>query len=223
MRYAIIASLILHSIVIGRLLWGGGDSATKAYPRIMSVDLVSMPPAIRGSPDFQSQPETQTKAVQKAHTRNIPETPHTTEIQKDKRQARPKQPQPTKPAVESKPVRADTRAGLPQGLTYGSEFGDLSIEGGKFETPTYLNILFAKIKSRWDNPFQGAEEISCVIYFVIERGGQISDAAIEKSSGITAFDQSALRAVLSSNPPPLPVEYSGNQLGIHLEFQYLPQ
>ncbi len=221
MKYALLASLIIHSIVIGRFLWGGNDSAGKAYPRIMSVDLVSLPPAVRGEPDSRPETETQSKVRQKPHTRDLPETPHTTEIQKDKKQARPKQPT-AKPQVETKPAKTGAKPGVPEGLDYGSEFGDLSLEGGKFETPTYLNILFAKIKNRWDNPFQGAEKISCVIYFVIERNGRISDAAIERSSGISAFDQSALRAVLSANPPPLPLEYSGNQLGIHLEFQYLP-
>lgn len=221
MKYALLASILIHSIVIGRLLWGDGDSAMKAYPRIMSVDLISLPPAVRGTPDSQPEPTIQSQARQKPHTRDLPETPRTTEIQKEKRQARPKQPT-AKPQIETKPVKTGAKPGVPEGLDYGSEFGDLSIEGGKFETPTYLNILFAKIKNRWDNPFRGSEKIACVIYFVIERGGQISDAAIEQSSGITAFDQSALRAVLSANPPPLPVEYSGNQLGIHLEFQYLP-
>ena len=52
--------------------------------------------------------------------------------------------------------------------------------------------------------------------------GDVVDVTIELSSGVAAFDQSALRAVLSSSPPPLPLEYTGNQLGIHLQFQYLP-
>ncbi len=221
MKYALLVSLLIHSLIIGKLLWGDGDSGAKPYPRIMSVDLVSLPPAIRGTPDTRPEPETQSKVRQTPHTRDLPETPHTTVIQKDKKQARPKQAV-TKPQIETKAAKTGAKPGLPEGLDYGSEFGDLSIEGGKFETPTYLNILFAKIKNRWDNPFRGSEKIACVIYFVIERGGRISDAAIEQSSGIAAFDQSALRAVLSANPPPLPIEYSGNQLGIHLEFQYLP-
>jgi len=98
----------------------------------------------------------------------------------------------------------------------------VQLEGASFETPTYLNILFAKIKYRWDNPFQGIEKIACTIYFTILRNGDVVDVAIELSSGVAAFDQSALRAVLSSSPPPLPLEYTGNQLGIHLQFQYIP-
>ena len=64
--------------------------------------------------------------------------------------------------------------------------------------------------------------MTCTIYFTVLRNGHIIDAAVESPSGIAAFDQSALRAVMSSKPPPLPLEYTGNQLGIHLQFQYLP-
>jgi TonB family protein len=63
---------------------------------------------------------------------------------------------------------------------------------------------------------------SCIIYFVVDRSGRISDSAIEKSSGMPAYDQAALRAVLASKPPPLPNQFGSDELGIHLEFKYIP-
>lgn len=220
MKHALLVSLILHAALFGYFIIGGNRGTEAAYPKIMSVDIVSLPPMARGveggSSDF-GKPE-QTKP--KTKVAETPPGPHTAEIQKNKKPARQQKPQET--PSSGKPAESRAKPGLPQGVDYGSEFGDVSVEGGSFETPTYLNILFAKIKNRWDNPFQGGDKIACVIYFTIEKGGAISDATIEMSSGIAAFDQSALRAVLNASPPPLPLEYSGTQLGIHLQFQFLP-
>ena len=91
-----------------------------------------------------------------------------------------------------------------------------------FDSPYYLNILFNKINNLWDNPFEGQEQIKCVIYFVVGREGKIIDSAIETSSGISAYDQAALRAVLGCKPPRLPNQFDSPELGIHLEFLYTP-
>jgi TonB family protein len=235
LNYALLISFILHLALFTYLFIGGNNGGQQAYPRIMTVDLVSLPPISRGVPSGTESPGQAEAAKAKAQTKvePAPQNTHLAEVEKKKRPAA-KKPEP-KPAVSSKknenaekPKNASQQGipepqyGLPEGVDFGSEFGTVQLEGASFETPTYLNILFAKIKNRWDNPFQGVEKIVCTIYFTILRNGDIVDAAIEQSSGVTAFDQSALRAVLSSRPPPLPLEYSGEQLGIHLQFQYLP-
>jgi len=199
----------------------------------MSVDLVSLPPVSRGAPSVVEKPGSEAEAVKaklQSKVETKPETPHVAEVEAQKKTPTKKsQVQPRTQVKESKSAAKTDAAGagaeklgLPEGVEMGSEFGAAKVEGGTFETPTYLNILFAKIKYRWENPFEGQEKTSCVIYFSIMRNGSIIDATIEQSSGIAAFDQSALRAVLSSRPPPLPLEYTGEQLGVHLEFQYLP-
>jgi len=237
LNYAIIISLVLHMSVFTYMLWGEKRPQKEAYPKIMSVDLVSLPPISRGKTtgsDAPGSPQT-VEAKPKAQTKveETPKTPHVAEVNKDKK-TNPKKPAPKPPTKAEKadgekkddkstqPGKGEDRYGLPQGVDIGSEFGTVNLEGASFETPTYLNILFGKIKNNWDNPFQGADKVVCTIYFTILRQGNIVDAIIEKSSGIAAFDQSTLRAVMSSNPPPLPLEYTGNQLGIHLQFQYLP-
>jgi len=237
LNYAIIISLVLHMSVFTYMLWGEKRPHQDAYPKIMSVDLVSLPPISRGVPagsvtpgspqTTEAKPKTQSKVEQ------MPKTPHVAEVNKDKK-TNPKKPAPKPPTNAEKadnekktdksaqPGDNEERYGLPQGVDIGSEFGAVQLEGASFETPTYLNILFGKIKYNWDNPIEGTEKIICTIYFTILRQGNVVDAIVEKSSGIAAFDQSALRAVMSSSPPPLPLEYSGNQLGIHLQFQYQP-
>jgi len=236
LTYTIFISIILHLLVFVYIIFGGKTHHKDAYPRIMTVDLVSMPPISKGKPAGTETPgKPEAKAVElKAETKvkQKPDTPRLAEIQKKKRKSRkPKQTPKTqekstkknnKSKDAEKPGIGDDRIGLPEGVDFGSEFGSVQLEGASFETPTYLNVLFAKIKYRWDNPFQGIDTISCHIYFTILRNGDIADAIVETSSGIGAFDQSALRAVLSSKPPPLPLEYTGNQLGIHLQFRFVP-
>jgi len=235
--YAVIISTILHLLVFSYIILGQYREKAKAYPRIMSVDLVSLPPISKGIPEGTKTPgQPQAKTVKvKPQTKieQAPESPHLAEVQKRKKTTR-KKPKVQKVDEEdiskikkeidesAKPGIDKNRSGLPDGVDLGSEFGTVQLDGASFETPTYLNILFAKIKNRWDNPYLGIDKINCTIYFTILRNGNVVDATVEQSSGIAAFDQSALRAVLSSRPPPLPLEYTGNQLGVHLIFQYLP-
>jgi len=89
-------------------------------------------------------------------------------------------------------------------------------------SPYYLSLVFGKIRDLWDNPVEASTILRVTIYFKILRDGQIIDAQVEKSSGIDLYDQSAMRAILSGIPfPPLPTEYTGEYLGIHLEFEYI--
>jgi protein TonB len=75
-------------------------------------------------------------------------------------------------------------------------------------TPPVVDLLFGDIKK-------------VVIKFKILKDGRIERAEIERSSGFPLFDNSALRAVLSSDPlPPLPREFKGDYLGIHFGFEY---
>ncbi len=238
MNYAIIISLVLHLGIFAYLMIGEKRPSQNAYPKIMNVDLVSLPPISKGTPAGSETPgQTRAEAVKpKAQTKveTKPTTTHMAEIEKNKRQNTKKKPKP-KPQTkaekadsekpkdnDAQPGDAPERIGLPEGVETGSEFGGVRLDGANFETPTYINILFAKIKNRWNNPFQGTDKTNAIIYFTILRNGTVVDPIVEKSSGAPSFDQSALRAVIESKPPPLPLEYTGNQLGIHLEFQYVP-
>ncbi|MGD9345010.1 MAG: TonB C-terminal domain-containing protein, partial [Candidatus Aminicenantes bacterium] len=60
-----------------------------------------------------------------------------------------------------------------------------------------------------------------VVYFKIFRNGEISPLEIRESSRIRSLDLSARRAIQSSAPfPPLPRDYEGDFLGIHLIFEH---
>lgn len=100
--------------------------------------------------------------------------------------------------------------------------GNVGVSGAAFDSDFqfsyYVQRMLVAIGLNWFKPSQ-AGSVSPVIHFKIEKDGTISDAAIERSSGLPFVDRAALRAVISSSPlPPLPAEYGGSQLGVHLKF-----
>jgi TonB family protein len=95
---------------------------------------------------------------------------------------------------------------------------------GDFRFAYYLATLRNKIGSRWVPP-PGVDArgrpIKTILYFRVHRDGQISEAAIESSSGYAFFDQTAMRALLSATPlPPLPAGFTDNYLGVHFGFEF---
>lgn len=223
MRWAIGVSLILHLLLL-TLVFRGATVKQKSYPPVMMVRL-SAPPISKGIPNPAVEKSTPQQAKQTRKIEPPKEETRVAEVNKGKRPQKPK-PKPTPSAPKEESMQDDTREikskGLPEGVDLGSEFGSARLDASGFDSPYYLNILFSKIRNEWDNPFDGAESISCIIYFVVSRDGKIIDSAIEKSSGVTVYDQAALRAVLNVKAPPLPNQFDANELGIHLEFQYLP-
>ena len=224
MKWAIIASLVFHSFFFA-LLFKSSREKSKQYPPVMIVRLATPPPA-RGV-----QTKTATEAPKKPEARKQQkteppkETTRMAEVNEKKKPERKKKTQPPPQTQEAKPSNqvSDSRGkGLPEGVELGSEFGSARLDASGFDSPYFLNVLFGKIRNRWDNPYEGSDTVRCTIYFVIDRGGRIIDSAIESSSGLAAYDQAALRAVLAAKPPPLPNQFGSDELGIHLEFRYLP-
>ncbi|MCK4657005.1 MAG: TonB family protein [candidate division Zixibacteria bacterium] len=80
-----------------------------------------------------------------------------------------------------------------------------------------------RIERNWDNPVLSQKNLSCVIYFQIDRQGQIKGVAVEESSGNDMYDTYARDAVERTKElPPLPLSYAYEVLGFHLEFEYTP-
>jgi periplasmic protein TonB len=101
--------------------------------------------------------------------------------------------------------------------------GNVGVSGASFDSDFqfsyYVQRMLVAIGMNWFKPSQ-AGSVSPVVHFKIEKDGTISDATVERSSGLPFVDRAALRAVISSSPlPPLPAEYGGTQLGVHLKFE----
>ncbi len=111
----------------------------------------------------------------------------------------------------------------------GQGFGGLSTGGGAgsgstldvadFCCPDYLATMIDRVRSAWQEK-QGATG-DCIIKFTIQRSGQISEPAVEKSSGSSLLDIAALRAVAGTKTlNPLPAAFPNPTLTVHLTFQY---
>jgi protein TonB len=143
----------------------------------------------------------------------------------------------TKP--EPSPQDRAAQTGAAEGTGGGSGMGTgLRIGGGEgpggpgygagglanFPYTYYLNIITDRVSSNWfsslvDPGISGS--FQTIVYFQIEKSGQVSDIKIEQSSGVTPLDLSAVRAVKASAPfPPLPRAYDDTYLGIHLIFEH---
>jgi periplasmic protein TonB len=101
--------------------------------------------------------------------------------------------------------------------------GNVGVSGAAFDSEFqfsyYVERMLVAIGMNWFKPAQ-AGSVSPVVHFRIEKDGTVSDATVERSSGLPFVDRAALRAVISSSPlPPLPAEYGGSQLGVHLKFE----
>ncbi|MBI2877130.1 MAG: cell envelope integrity protein TolA [Candidatus Tectomicrobia bacterium] len=103
--------------------------------------------------------------------------------------------------------------------------GSLSPDGN-FPFQSYLKRVRDKIEHNW-SPVVGYLPPAgkrVVVAFRILKDGRISHPQVEKASGISFLDQSALRAVLESQPfPPLPSEFNEEFLGVHFGFEYVDQ
>ena len=116
------------------------------------------------------------------------------------------------------------RIGLGEGPGVGgSGYGDqIGLSG--FPYQYYLQIISDRVSSSWftslvDPGVSGT--FFTTVYFKILRNGQVTDLKVKESSGIQSLDMSAQRAIQISAPfPPLPSDYEGDYLGIHLIFEH---
>jgi outer membrane biosynthesis protein TonB len=106
---------------------------------------------------------------------------------------------------------------------FGSELSS-QIGLSNFPFTYYLQTIHGKISGNWytSQVSPGVTgDFRTVVYFKIFRNGEISPLEIRESSRIRSLDLSARRAIQSSAPfPPLPRDYEGDFLGIHLIFEH---
>ena len=116
-------------------------------------------------------------------------------------------------AAVAPPPPLGRRDGSPQGANA------LTLNAGDFPFAWYLGRVQAKITERWTGKALPGQQPIAV--FDIARDGRVSSLAIAKTSGNSYYDQAALRAITEAMPfPPLPAEYGGTMLRVHLAFDF---
>jgi protein TonB len=149
----------------------------------------------------------------------------TKEKEKEKKPAVPSVPGPSTKQPNQQPAAAPAAPSAHPG-TGGAvgTGGNVGVGGATFDQPDfnysyYVERMLVTIGMNWFKPAESVP-ISPMIRFRIERDGTINDPQIERSSGLPFVDRAALRAVMASSPlPPLPQEFGGRYLGVHLIFE----
>ena len=127
------------------------------------------------------------------------------------------------PAVAAaRPSVEPVRPGRPNAATTST--GSITVDASDFPFTYYLRLIQSKIGERWAPPraaAAGGERV--IVLFEIQRDGQVREATVERSSGNTLYDQSAVRAVTEASPfPPLPPEFKASSLRVHFGFEFQP-
>lgn len=171
-------------------------------------------------------PQPETKQVEKSLFGESPEKPVDRRAE-DRERAAPskKPPQEAIPATpQTPPASGASGAASPAtqsapGISVGAGTASISgLEGGDFPYTFYVQRMLGIIGGNWFRPDMGSGP-AVTIHFVIQRNGVVRDVSITQSSGNATFDRAARRAVMESSPlPPLPLQYTGTELGVHLKF-----
>ncbi|KPK75088.1 MAG: hypothetical protein AMJ89_04845 [candidate division Zixibacteria bacterium SM23_73] len=217
MKREFATSITIHLMIIFSLFFFASPSLTKleGYPVVYRVGLVSFPstgkisigPGVEESPKPSSEKGVAIKEFRKGRTENK---------KKKKKEEVAKTPSQQDQTKITKKDQQAAEYGLGHGIS------SAQLDAYNFGSPYYLSLVFGKIRDVWENPVQSSSVLMTTIYFRILRDGTIEQSKVEKTSGIDLFDQSAMRAIISSAPfPPLPNEFTGDYLGIHLEFEYI--
>ena len=214
MRTAAIASFTVHVVVMA-LLFAIGTGAPRIIPGpdVVQVTLIAPPPSIAAPPPPEKkEPETRGETLKPTDETGVKLAP-----------LKPRQEEVEKPHAKKEPEPATTvlpaaPAG-PAGLT-----GEVAVDTGDFEFTYYLLLVRNRVAENWSPPaglVLRGQPVHAVVHFRISRDGEVADVALETASGAEFFDRSALRAVTISDPlPPLPLGYTGADLGIHFGFEY---
>ncbi len=168
--------------------------------------------------------------VVKANDTVSPDESEGVQIQKNRPKPKPEVKQAPKPAEPTAklPPPSDTprptsprRTVLPYAPVAGGLSGQVGVDDANFEFAYYLQMVRAQIGRNWTPPAGATTGARAEVYFRVARSGAISGLRIETASGNGVFDQSAARAVvITQQLPPLPLGYSGADLGIHFGFEY---
>jgi TonB family protein len=206
----LLGSATAHAVVFLVLFAVHPLANPATLPTAIQVNLVSLP---RGSGARQvevAEPEQKTKTD--LTPEKTPNRPRDNPVKVARGEAH-------KPAVTGAAASTGPAAVGGAGLS-----ADVGVDDANFEFTYYLIALRNRIGQNWSAPAgiaTSGKPVRAVVYFRVQRDGSVTQSRLEEPSGIAFFDQSAMRAVLISNPlPPLPLGFGGGDLGVHFAFEY---
>lgn len=237
----VVLSLGAHALLVALvvLLPAGWRSRSAEEPAVMTISLGSV-----AGPDTGGMTSIADRAVQTIAKPDAPKVAETPPAPKAPEMVEPAPvPKPApKPSTVAKPDRtsrtrtptagAEIKEGAARVKTGGAAipFGGLASQSGggtggvqldvaNFCCPEYIAVMSGLIRKNW-NPNQGVGG-QAVVKFTIRRDGVLTNMELEKSSGQALLDLEARRAVVkTAKIPPLPREFTGSSLTVHLTFDF---
>jgi periplasmic protein TonB len=223
-------AFLLHASVLAAILLASMAHPIRYLPtRAVAVRLVQAG-SVKGGSSAVTAPEPQPEKpkIEKPPEEAPPPPTEKAKLLPAKKEEKKKPAAPAATAPTSRKA-ADSRPASAPSATRGEggpvgAGGNVGIGGATFDQPDfnysyYIERMLVMIGTNWFKPAQSVPT-SPVIRFQILRDGTISGADVERTSGLAFVDRAALRAVLASSPlPPLPAEFGGDHLGVHLIFE----
>jgi protein TonB len=106
--------------------------------------------------------------------------------------------------------------GAGSSISFGTSVAALDVD---FPFAFYVDQMLTLIGANWLKP-EVPDGTAAVAGFRIQRDGRITDVKLIAPSGLGVYDRAAVRAIYAANPlPPLPPEFQGEHLGVHLRFR----
>jgi len=112
----------------------------------------------------------------------------------------------------------------------GTGGGGAGGSGGMVDDPAfqfgwYISRIQSIVSRNWSQPILQDIHASlvAVVHFRVHKDGSVDEIVLERSSGDSVLDRSAVRALQDSNPlPPLPNPWSKESIGFRFEFEIQP-
>jgi len=88
----------------------------------------------------------------------------------------------------------------------------------------YIASVIRRVEPNWDKlsidaTVRNSRTLHCEVSFSINRDGTVKNVRVTKSSGNLSWDNSGIRAILSSSPlPPLPSDYRPSEVAVAWDF-----
>ncbi len=128
---------------------------------------------------------------------------------------------PVKEEVNDKKTLIDgTKVSSLQDNAANMQSKTVMFDDANFKYNYYTNAIVKKIGKYWQWSSSYAS-LRAVVYFKIDRSGNVHSVKIKDTSGDDDFDQNAIRAVQLASPfAPLPDGYEEKDLGVYFEFKF---
>jgi TonB family protein len=212
LRRDMIVSVIGHcGLLVAIIIFNPSRGMFRGTPDMMTVDLSQLTPAGAGRGEAPKAIAASKPAEEEAIAPK-----EKTPAKKDKTE-------------KNAAVKDNDKSTEMRGLDVSRKVGNGSGEGegeniGGSNLPYDMGLVTSILNRSWRNPVTASTPITCTIYCQIGRDGNIvGEPIVEKSSGISTFDQAAIFAFKRAGQfPPFPADFDYDYIGLHLEFVYAP-